>query len=74
MNYRAHNEKRKSFRPSRAKEKAETINSSEKTECGICGKVFKGKKSLRDHISVVHEGNKPYECSICDKSFPKRVI
>ena len=48
----AHSEKRKSRT---IKEKGEN-SVVEKPQCGICGSIFKGKKSLSDHIAIVHEG------------------
>ena len=38
-------------------------------ECNICGKFFSSKKSLKIHISSVHEDMKKYNCETCEKSF-----
>lgn len=34
--------------------------------CTICGKYFPGKSALRTH-SVVHTGERPYECLLCGR-------
>ena len=39
--------------------------------CPECGKNFKIKSSLRDHILVVHEGKK-YHCDLCTKTFKNK--
>jgi len=34
--------------------------------CSICGTSFSRAFGLKEHISMVHEGNKPFQCSTCD--------
>ena len=37
--------------------------------CDLCSKECKTEKQLLNHISIIHEGKKPFECEICNKSF-----
>ena len=37
-------------------------------ECEICGKSLTAKKTLAQHISAIHEGNKLFKCDNCDYS------
>ncbi|GMM29131.1 hypothetical protein DAMA08_018470 [Martiniozyma asiatica (nom. inval.)] len=36
-----------------------------------CGKTFSRKMNLMSHFHSTHEHKKPYQCSICDKSFAR---
>ena len=56
--------------PARPKKPKKPIIANEK--CETCGSMFKGKRCLREHINIVHEGIRPFECEICDKKFSKR--
>ena len=38
-------------------------------ECSVCFKSFVKYGQLQRHISLVHEGIKPFECSICEIKF-----
>ena len=38
-------------------------------KCEKCGKAFGLSSYLKEHIKVVHEGQKNYECYECGKSF-----
>ncbi|KAK0196350.1 hypothetical protein F5146DRAFT_1152033 [Armillaria mellea] len=42
--------------------------------CPNCGKVWKQKSNLNDHIRSVHEKKKPFKCSVpgCNKKFSTR--
>lgn len=40
-----------------------------KPRCHLCNKGFRNKWSLNRHERIVHEGEKPYACNICDKAF-----
>ncbi|XP_045456450.1 gastrula zinc finger protein XlCGF26.1-like [Melitaea cinxia] len=40
--------------------------------CDICGKVFRDTQQLKSHQRSVHLNIKPYTCSVCNKSFPKK--
>lgn len=40
-------------------------------ECTRCGKKFKARNSLRDHL-LVHDGIRPYKCDLCDQTFVRR--
>ena len=37
-----------------------------KNSCSICGKHFSAASKLKDHVTVVHEEQKLFQCSICD--------
>ena len=38
-------------------------------KCPICGLDVETKTKLENHISTMHEGVKPYQCSVCDAKF-----
>ncbi|XP_050357120.1 zinc finger protein 615-like [Nymphalis io] len=40
--------------------------------CDICGKVVRDTQQLKSHQRSVHLNIKPYTCSVCNKSFPKK--
>ncbi|KAH8297604.1 hypothetical protein KR054_004141, partial [Drosophila jambulina] len=37
--------------------------------CKFCQKVCNSSTSLKKHVSAVHEKNRNYACSYCEKSF-----
>mmetsp|Transcript_29068 Transcript_29068/g.113034 ORF Transcript_29068/g.113034 Transcript_29068/m.113034 type:complete len:246 (-) Transcript_29068:95-832(-) len=37
--------------------------------CGICSRLFRVKRDLRQHIKCVHEKIRPFECPQCNKRF-----
>ena len=39
------------------------------TTCEICKKTFSRRADMKNHVSVVHEGKKPYECPRCEMKF-----
>ena len=41
-------------------------------KCQICDSSFKSRRSLRSHITSVHEEQKPFKCDICDASFTSK--
>ena len=38
-------------------------------ECKICGKKFKQRKNLKQHIHNIHENPQKYNCDKCEKKF-----
>lgn len=40
-------------------------------QCETCGKVFKGLKTLKNHI-ITHCGLKQFSCQICSKNFARK--
>ena len=45
-------------------------------QCPICKKQFSGvngKRNMNQHVAVVHEGKKPFECELCNACFSKKV-
>ncbi|XP_051809067.1 zinc finger protein 239-like isoform X5 [Acanthochromis polyacanthus] len=49
-----------------------TDNTEEKSvKCGICGKTFKSRCSLKKH-HLSHTSERPYSCGICGKPFKSR--
>ena len=44
-------------------------HSPDEFPCPVCGKLFKHKSNLKDHVRFVHEKIKKYECSSCGLKF-----
>nr|XP_023012374.1 zinc finger protein OZF-like [Leptinotarsa decemlineata] len=40
--------------------------------CGLCSKTFSATKSLKCHVAVVHNNERPFQCQICLKSFGRK--
>ena len=40
-----------------------------KFKCEECGKMFDQPYKLKNHIAVVHRGERPYKCDQCDQTF-----
>ena len=40
--------------------------------CEVCGQKHRSAQAVREHISMVHEGLRPFECPVCHKSFAKK--
>ena len=38
-------------------------------KCPICGKIFKLKKNLCDHILRIHKGSLDFQCEYCEKAY-----
>ena len=43
-------------------------------QCSTCGKSYIDKKSLKNHIAIIHEGKTAdFQCKICSKTFTRRT-
>ena len=40
-------------------------------KCSICESKFHSNTDLKQHIRRVHEEKKPFQCSMCDTTFPQ---
>jgi ferredoxin len=47
------------------------ISGEKSHKCGECNAVFKTNARLKEHI-IIHTGNKPFTCELCDKSYNSR--
>ena len=45
-----------------------SVNEGKKIKCDICDYKCSQKGNMKTHISMVHEGKKPFKCHICDYS------
>lgn len=36
----------------------------------MCGKSFTSNSNLEKHKRAIHQGLRPHQCNMCDKSFP----
>ena len=39
----------------------------------MCKRSFLFKGSFEKHVSIVHEGLKPFQCNICDKKYKDKA-
>ena len=50
-------------------EKEEKISNKKTFKCGQCEETFASKTGYKNHMSVAHSDERPFECEICHKSF-----
>ena len=55
-----------------AKKKVLLSKSKEEYVCDLCGKSFKLKDSLKNHVRVKHENKKIWKCRKCNKTYSYR--
>ena len=46
-----------------------TTSSLNGFQCGFCGKNFQQKNTFQNHLKSHREGEDPYQCDICSKTF-----
>ena len=61
-------------RPWRNMQRLETGKAGGAVRCHICSKTLSSKHSLRIHLKQLHSEDKPYQCSVCPRSYPYLVI
>eukprot|EP00792_Barthelona_sp_PAP020_P011062 TRINITY_DN485_c0_g1_i1.p1 TRINITY_DN485_c0_g1~~TRINITY_DN485_c0_g1_i1.p1 ORF type:complete len:350 (+),score=81.96 TRINITY_DN485_c0_g1_i1:54-1103(+) len=54
--------------PKRENDREKEMNSLERI-CPVCGKQFKNKINMVEHVKEVHEKTECFECSFCGRSF-----
>ena len=37
--------------------------------CEVCDYRYSQKSNLKEHVSSVHDGNKPFKCEICEHKY-----
>nr|XP_023012387.1 zinc finger protein OZF-like [Leptinotarsa decemlineata] len=42
--------------------------------CDLCTKTFSIAKTLRNHVAVVHNNERPFQCQVCLKSFGRKAL
>ena len=55
--------------PNKCEENISRVHGKGKFKCSICFKVLVAKSTLKRHISLVHEKNKPFQCISCPTRF-----
>ena len=45
------------------------LNHCKSFKCETCDKIFGAKRSLQQHLKLVHENIKSEKCNLCDKAF-----
>lgn len=50
-------------------EREKKVKEPKKHICSYCGKIFKFRCALREHLNL-HTGARPYQCKVCLKFFP----
>lgn len=48
-----------------------TVHSEASHECSVCSRLFKSRKTLKQHLWI-HTENKKYKCDTCEKSYSKK--
>lgn len=48
-----------------------TVHSEASHECSVCSRMFKSKKTLKQHMWI-HTDHKKYKCDQCEKSYSKK--
>lgn len=61
------NRRKKKYESQKDKEKSNNVYNKNRIFCEICGKSINASGILGHRL--MHEGKKPYECTVCSKSF-----
>ena len=51
------------------KKHLQSVHEENTIQCNICDSKFSAPRNLKVHISVVHDGKKPFKCDLCDKCY-----
>ena len=54
--------------------KQKGTKSKKSYDCPRCEKKFDRSSNLQQHVSAVHEQNKPFKCEICDASYKAKAV
>ena len=55
---------------SHSKKLKQTLKTTPRQHCAICGKDFSLAKGLKNHMIMIHGDSTQFKCEICDKRMP----